>query len=148
MFNNFSKSHDAIFQKGHKDKWMSTDFYGAKSVVLVLVQIATILSGLTYSSGALFLRFVGINIGSGYSFYAAQRAYGRAIQAVYDKHMASIRGNLPSDELCCMADTRYDTPGKLYLLFVLFKLPCKLMIKIHLSYLHNIFHQKRITVTV
>ena len=113
----------------HENKWISTEYFGAKSSIASILQIAVILSGLTYSAAALFLKFAGVSFIGADNFYKAQRVYAKAINAFYERHMTAVRAAFPENgpKVTCMADSRYDTPGKfarivLTLIYIIYSL--------------------------
>lgn len=103
------------FQGAHSNKWVSAEYFGAKSSIASVLQIATLLSGLTYSAVALFLKFSGIAFIGANNFYKTQHVYAKAISAFYERHMAAVRARFPEDgrKVTCLADSRYDTPGQI-----------------------------------
>ena len=94
---------------------MSTDYYGSKSSIHLLLQISTIMAGLTYGSMALFMKFLGVQIGKASNFYKSQKIYGKAIDVFFNDHIAKVKNDMSAaTSLTCMMDVRYDTPGNLY----------------------------------
>ncbi|ESP00031.1 hypothetical protein LOTGIDRAFT_158258 [Lottia gigantea] len=98
-------------QKGHEDRWVSTEYYGGKSVVCLLTQLMIILGGLTWEPFANACSFINLQLGSTRLFYRNQLIYQKAVNSFFQRHMNQIRQSLKEKDIVAAVDVRYDTPG-------------------------------------
>ncbi|XP_062620690.1 uncharacterized protein LOC134282303 [Saccostrea cucullata] len=59
----------------HKNKWISTPFYGGKSLVALLIQLMVLLSGASWSKFAAGAKFINLVTGCSRAFYHHQLLY-------------------------------------------------------------------------
>ena len=100
-----------LFQNGHEGKWLSTPYYGGKAAVQLVLQIGTIMAGLTWAPVHMMLSFMGVSVGSTSAFFTNQRIYRDAVGRYFDQEMEAVRRTHGTGGRIVLFDTRYDTPG-------------------------------------
>lgn len=99
-----------VCKNGHEGKWISTPFYGARSVVNMMLQLMVLLSGMSWENFAMGASFINLIIGSGRHFYVMQHQYSTAIKSYFLSHIDKARQSLGGIPLSIAVDVRYDSP--------------------------------------
>eukprot|EP00105_Crassostrea_gigas_P035927 XP_019920075.1 PREDICTED: uncharacterized protein LOC105321369 [Crassostrea gigas] len=100
-----------VCKNGHEGKWISTPFYGARSVVNMMLQLMVLLSGMSWENFAMGASFINLIIGSGRHFYVMQHQYSTAIKSYFLSHIDKARQSLGGIPLSIAVDVRYNSPG-------------------------------------
>ena len=102
-----------LFPNGRNNRWSSSPSYAGTFMVHCLLQIAILLSGLTYNRVARVFKFINLAIGSGSAFRNAQAYYYRnAISNKFTTMTNDIATSFNASERTIAIDTRFDSPGE------------------------------------
>lgn len=89
-------------------------------LVNILVQVALLMAGLTFSPVELMMTFANIAICKPSNFYANQKVFNMAIEKYYKWKQNQEIKEFQKKNVTGMIDTRFDTPGILKNIFLLF----------------------------
>jgi hypothetical protein len=100
-------------QNGHTGSRKSTDYYGSRSAISILIYLSVLMAGLTWTPIELMFRFMGVVGGTASSIFAYQWLAQQGVQHYFGRKatllLNSIKANV--SQLILVIDTRYDTPG-------------------------------------
>jgi len=93
----------------HEGKWETCNWHASKTMTSLMIVIACLVSGATWSVVEMLFRFMNVEVCSAHFFYSYQLVAGVGVSKYYDKAQEKVHSRFADKELVAITDARYCT---------------------------------------